>query len=591
MPERDQIDRNILTDKPLTIQESTMDECRNRILSDDYADFIIEFSDYPGIAEKNHELPCEQGLPGRFSFVHVPREGMTIMDLLSYKYYSIPKLYGLMQVTASDAANATKLQNQPSLTLKGQGVIVGFIDTGINYQHKAFRYTTGETRIDAIWDQTIQSDKVPSGFYYGTEYLKADIDEALRSDDPYSIVPSRDDNGHGTFMAGVAAGSQDIQNDFIGAAPEATIAMVKLKPAKSYLRDLFLINEGTQAYQENDIMLAIDYLVGLGIRLKKPVVIMLGAGTNQGNHTGRSPLGYVLNNLSTAVGFGVVIAGGNEGNKRHHYHGTFLSDIGYTGYNEVEINVGKNENGFTVELWGNAPEIFSVSIVSPTGETYPRIPAELERVEEVHFLFDPTVIYVSYEIVEVRTGDQLILMNFRNPSEGIWRVRVYGSNVNTGNFHMWLPIETFVNDDTVFMDPNPYTTLTEPSNAFYPITVSGYNSVTSGAFPESGRGFAMDNSIKPNFAAPAMDVLGPNLRDGYTVRNGTSIAAAITAGCTAQFIGWDIVHNGKPTMSTIDAKNYWIRGARRVAGTVYPNREVGFGTLDAFNAFEVLLQR
>lgn len=140
---------------------------------------------------------------------------------------------------------------------------VGFIDTGIDYRNQVFRYSDGSTRIFRIWDQTVRSGKKPEGIGYGSEYTRVQINEALQQEDPLLVVPSMDTNGHGTFVAGVTCGSEDIANQFIGAVPLAEIAVVKLKEAKPYLRDFYFIPEGVPAYQENDIMMAVSYLDGL----------------------------------------------------------------------------------------------------------------------------------------------------------------------------------------------------------------------------------------------------------------------------------------------------------------------------------------
>ena len=114
-----------------------------------------------------------------------------------------------------------------------------------------------------------------------------------QSQDPFSVVPSRDENGHGTFMAGIAAGGEDPDNNFIGAAPESTIVAVKLKPAKRNLRDFYMISENATAFQENDIALGIRYLIQKRFELDMPMVILLGVGTNSGSHTGvKVPVSY-----------------------------------------------------------------------------------------------------------------------------------------------------------------------------------------------------------------------------------------------------------------------------------------------------------
>ena len=179
-----------------------------------------------------------------------------------------------MDQTALEVSGILKMQNQPVLALKGRGVLIGFIDTGIDYTNPAFRYSDGSSRIVRIWDQTIQDGTPPVGILYGADYTREQINAALLSENPYDLVPSRDMNGHGTFLAGVACGSESENGDFIGAAPQSEIIMVKLKEAKQYLRDFFFVKDGVPAYQENDIMMAVSYLNGVANILNRPLVIL-----------------------------------------------------------------------------------------------------------------------------------------------------------------------------------------------------------------------------------------------------------------------------------------------------------------------------
>lgn len=75
----------------------------------------------------------------------------------------------------------------------------------------------------------------------------------------------------------------------------------------------------------------------------------------------------MLNRIGSKIGNCVVVAAGNEGNERLHYRGTIGIATENTTHN-VEFRVGDNVPGFVLELWGNAPDIFSVGFVSPFGE-------------------------------------------------------------------------------------------------------------------------------------------------------------------------------------------------------------------------------
>ena len=255
-------------------------------------------------------------------------------------YTTVPKLYTLLDTVNLDAAGITKVQNQPVLNLTGQDIILGFIDTGIDYTHPAFRRSDGTSRICGLWDQTVQSGKPPYDLEYGSAYTNEEINQALEEEDPFSVIPSRDDIGHGTALAGIAGGSTLPESDFNGAAPQSMIAVVKLKTAKKYLKTLFYVTGDAPAYQMTDIMAGIRYLLRLSEELVKPLVICLGLGTSQGDHSGDSPLDSMFSVADQFRGFIGVAAAGNEAGRGHHYYGTALNSADY---NSVEILVQEGD--------------------------------------------------------------------------------------------------------------------------------------------------------------------------------------------------------------------------------------------------------
>lgn len=91
----------------------------------------------------------------------------------------------------------TLIQREP-LSLTGRDVVLGFVDTGIDYRNPVFRRADGSTRILAIWDQSVQTGTPPDGYFYGSEYTREQINEALQAEDPLELVPSVDEIGHGT---------------------------------------------------------------------------------------------------------------------------------------------------------------------------------------------------------------------------------------------------------------------------------------------------------------------------------------------------------------------------------------------------------
>ena len=552
--------------------------CRDITMSEDYVDLLIPLD---GISKANGI--CGQVIGGMYEVQHWLLGEGQLLPSGNIGYYVIPKLYGLLDTGSMEASGIPEIQNQPILALQGNGVLVGFIDTGIDYQNQVFRNLDGSSRIAAIWDQTIQSGDPPESFLYGTEYTKQQIDEALESENPLVVVPSIDENGHGTFFFFFAAGSENEDGSFFGAAPKSMIAMVKLKPAKRYLRDFFFIKEGAEAYQENDLMAGMDYLRKLAEKLDMPLVIGIGLGTNQGSHFGLAPIEQLIRQISSVVGNIIVTAAGNETGRGHHYHGIYPSE---QEYEEVEIRVGEEERGFSLEFWARAPEYYSIAIRSPSGEYTPRIVTRFTSSQVLDFVFEETKIYVDYRTVVQGEGDFLILIRFQNPTPGIWTIRVYNSLYINGNYNMWLPMYGFISPDTVFLRPSPDTTLTIPATTGNVIVTSAYNHVNGGIYINSSRGYPLSNIIKPDLAAPGVNVYGPLVGNRFGRMTGTSVAAAHMAGAAALLLEWALVKDNREILTTGDAIAFFIRGASRRPGVVYPNREWGYGTLDVYQVFE-----
>lgn len=571
--------------------------CDAFIKSNDTYDVIIpreSLERYPS------EPVCLQHISNNLDIHYYERGSVPPLSIQTYTYTAIPKCFGLLDTTALEESGILQLQNQPALSLRGQGILVGFIDTGITYTNACFKDSAGTTRILAIWDQTGTPDtdgnwKPPEGFAYGVEYTKADIDEALAADDPYAIVPQRDENGHGTLLASIACGSEDAAADFIGAAPLCDIAMVKVKEAKQYLRDFFYIPGSTPAYQENDIMAAVAYLEQKARQLQKPLVICLGMGTNNGSHSGGSELEEYLNAVGTLYRRCVVIASGNEANAKHHFHGTSNVTFGPSGNNarnalqsnpvEVEIDVENDMPGFYLELWASAPEVFAVSVTSPSGRRLPQIATRVAAHQEYSFVLEGTSVEIDYRSVGRTRGDQLVFVRFDKAARGIWTLSVYPDTTITGNFHVWLPMKGMLPFDVFFLRPDPDITLTSPSSAQIPITVGGYQVADKGIYMDSGRGFTVNSVMKPDFCAPAVRVQGVGTRGNYVTASGTSVAAAITAGACAQLMEWGIFRQNALSLNSVEIGNILIRGCDRNRDTVYPNTSWGFGRLNVYQAF------
>ena len=558
-------------------------DCEAIIQSEDYIELMLPIGRRLQVPEG-----CRQEL-GLYDVLSVPYTRDFFRTTYVFGYYMIPKLFGLLDVQAMEAAGIMQVRRRKNLGLTGTGVLIGFIDTGIDFACSCFRRPDGTTRVAAVWDQTIQGEQArpPEKFLYGREYTQEELNEAVRSDRPYEIVPSRDENGHGTFVASLAAGNET--ETITGAAPDAAIAMVKLKPAKQNMRDYYLIREEADAYQENDIMAGVRYLEQLSERLRMPLAICLALGTNQGSRNGTLPLCRCLEAAGKVNGTVIVVGTGNETTRAHHYEGTIDRD---SMYENVEVRVGaeEQERGFTLELWGREPELFSMAIRSPGGEYIPRMNIRLGKKEDISFFLEGTVIEFNYRVVVQETGEFLIFLRIRNPAQGIWTFQVFNDLKLTGRFHMWLPMQHFISPDTVFLNPTPAVTLTSPSDADSVIAVGAYQERDDSIYLYSGRGYRPDGAVRPDLAAPGVDVAAyvPGaFGDVRTVqRSGSSAASAIMAGAAALLLELSFVRKFREVMTSDDARAFFIRGAKRNTSMLYPNREWGYGILDMYGVFE-----
>ncbi|TAH64263.1 MAG: hypothetical protein EWM47_12990 [Anaerolineaceae bacterium] len=551
------------------------------IIGDEFFDLIIEYRTDPFVMQMFKDSPVYI-MNDIYAIIHVPLNQF-LEALPSLRYSELPLLFGLTDEISLDASRVLNLRSTAAFNLRGEGVIIAVIDTGIDYTNPIFSRSDGTTKILAIWDQSIQTGPSPEDANFGTIFTREQINQAQIAENPLTIVPSTDTNGHGTRLAGIAAGNDVVEEKFYGVAPDADLLIVKLRQAKQGARDFFMIPEDVICFQENHIMWAVQYCNAFARRLKRPLVICLGIGSSQGGHTGRTPISVVLDAIADLPDTGIVIPAGNEGNMGRHYYGAIDPAIGS---NTVELNVGDNDSGFTIELWGNPPGIYSLDILSPAGEYIPRIPPGLRVNRVISFIFENTIIYVNYAIIESQTGDQLILIRFENATPGIWVFNVYSHGDLATGFHMWLPMDDFITRDTYFIQPNIYTTVLSPGTATLPITVTTYNPVNSNLYVNSSRGYSRSNVIKPELAAPGVNYLAPTLSHTFEPFTGSSISTAHTAGVVALMLEWGTVRGNDPGMDSIAIKNHLIRGARRRQNIVYPNRDWGYGILDVFNVFE-----
>lgn len=560
-------------------------DCRDMIVSEDYMSILLDY--IPGEEERSGDWYCYRQIDGALGVYYMDIARALPLSPANYLYRYIPQLYGLGGFPAMggrefDPApleiSGILAQQRPPLELTGRSVVMAFLDTGISYENPVFRFSDGSSRILAIWDQTDQGGKAPEGIGYGSEYTREQINEALLSENPRSIVPQRDENGHGTAVASVAAGSRLEEGAaFAGAAPDADIVVVKLRPAKRYLRDFYQIAAGVPAYSTDDIMFAVKYVQRFAVPLYQPLVVCLGIGTSLGSHTGGSLLSEYLQSVASRVSHAVVIGGGNEGNTAGHFRSVLEEEE-----TKAEIRVGENVRGFTAELWGTLPAVFRISVRSPGGELIPETDFRLGASVDYTFVYEKTRVQIDYMPNEINTGNELILLRFTLPSPGVWTIGVRGIRSLSGSiFDLWLLPKQFLDGEVSFLAPDPDVTLTMPAYTEDAVTVTSYNSGNGSFFFRSGRGFSRTGKIKPDLAAPGVGVSTVN--GPYS---GGSMAAALTAGAAAQLFQWCVYENNYRRISGRGIRGFLSRGAREERLEEYPSRLWGYGRLDMRRTFD-----
>jgi len=547
-------------------------ECRERIISNEYTD---EIAGYYGALNLLAGEECYQLVNEDFAIVHNLREGDVTRDTRAVSFF-MPYCFGLLQQENLEAIGVNRVRRISGFDYRGSGIIIGFVDTGIDYSHPVFVAANGVSRVSTIWDQNDQSGTPPEGFAYGTEFGR----EAIAA----GTAP-KDENGHGTFLAGIAAGTEDRENNFAGVASLAEIAMVKLKEAKPYLKEYYCMPEDAVAFSETDVMMGVRYLLEYATRQEKPLVLCLGVGSSLGSHRGTMPLSLYLNSLAYRPDVCLVTAAGNEGNARHHAR----LNLGNS-QREVEVYVGSRGSGFTAEIFAEAIAELSLRIVSPAGDDTPAVGSGFTGTEEFPLLFDRSVIYVERESL-MRTGTmQRIRLRFRRPSTGIWRLQ-FGRSDMSSEVNLWLPMSEFLEGEVYFLESTPEVTLCEPANAPLLLVVGGYSAGNESLAPFSGRGFTADGLNQPTLLAPSVNVQGPFAEGGYITQSGTSIGAAYTAGVVALFLEYiqEYRRNGAAApMDTVLLRNLFSLGARREEGAEYPSPAYGYGGLNLFGVFEFL---
>lgn len=528
---------------------------------------IIKYSGTLGQVREIAESVVE--LSNEFAIVTVREDRLeALAGIEAVEYIEKPKRLFFQVENGRRVSCMTSVQIRPP-KLYGTGVLVAIIDSGIDYANLDFRNADGTTRIYALWDQTIPGNP-PEGYVQGTEYTQEKINEALQQEnrtERMKIVPSEDRSGHGTAVAGIAAGNGRGSKGarYQGVASESGILVVKLGTPRE---------EGFP--RTTELMQAIDYVVKKAQRAGRPVAINISFGNTYGSHTGTSLLERFIADIANLWKSVICIGMGNEGASAGHTAGTLKENT----EERIPLAVQMKETAINVQIWKSYHDIVDISLISPAGVQIGPIPEVIGTqrfvvgdTEILLYYGEPSPFHVSQEIfIEFLPKDSYI-------TPGIWQFVLTPRKIVTGEYDLWLPSENVLNRGTAFRYPTERGTLTIPSTSQRVISVGAYDSLTFAYADFSGRG-GLEGESKPDLVAPGVDITAPTPSGIYQTFTGTSFATPFVSGAAALMMEWGIVRGNDPYLYGEKVKAYLRRGARPLPGfTEYPNPQVGYGAL------------
>ena len=528
---------------------------------------IIKYSGTLGQVREIAESVVE--LSNEFSIVTVREDRLeALAGIEAVEYIEKPKRLFFQVENGRRVSCMTSVQIRPP-KLYGTGVLVAIIDSGIDYANLDFRNADGTTRIYALWDQTIPGNP-PEGYVQGTENTQEKINEALQQEtrpERMKMVPSEEQSGHGTGVAGIAAGNGRGSKGarYQGVASESGILVVKLGTPRE---------EGFP--RTTELMQAIDYVVKKAQRAGRPVAINISFGNTYGSHTGTSLLERFIADIANLWKSVICIGMGNEGASAGHTAGILKENT----EERIPLAVQMKETAINVQIWKSYHDIVDISLISPAGVQIGPIPEVIGTqrfvvgdTEILLYYGEPSPFHVSQEIfIEFLPKDSYI-------TPGIWQFVLTPRKIVTGEYDLWLPSENVLNRGTAFRYPTERGTLTIPSTSQRVISVGAYDSLTFAYADFSGRG-GLEGESKPDLVAPGVDITAPTPSGIYQTFTGTSFATPFVSGAAALMMEWGIVRGNDPYLYGEKVKAYLRRGARPLPGfTEYPNPQVGYGAL------------
>ncbi|WP_160686283.1 S8 family peptidase [Clostridium sp. C2-6-12] len=502
-------------------------------------------------------------------------------------FLGIRTMYVLQDISPASVDNINNIKINPYLDLTGRNVLIGMVDTGIDYLNEEFIRPDDTSRIVSIWDQT-NKDNTDNRVYIGQVYSNEQINNAIKAyrnnEDPYNIVPLRDEVGHGTKAAGII-GARGYNNEFQGVANESEFVIVKLWESSNFKKQLSENNlQEIPVYNASEIVAGLEFLKRTAVERNQPMVIYIGLGSTEGSHDGTNLISRYLTALGNNRGICCVAGVGNEGDSQGHASGN-IKNVGDTKI--VELKIPREIKYFQLNIWVRRPNIASINVISPTGEASTVIDAKIGKIQPIKFVFLDTTMVIQYYQPENFTGHELINIVFNNIKPGIWSFNLIGEYITDGRYDIWLSPKGTLPENTVFLEPDPFNTLTIPSDAVNAVTVAYYGNKNA-LIAASGKGFNTNNLINPDVSTIGVNILTTKTSGGVTTFSGSSAATAIIAGACAILLQWGIIDGNDTTMYSKKIRSYLMYGAARSQLYRYPSREIGYGEFDLLGTFNVI---
>ena len=535
--------------------------------------------DYVGALEElvtNYALNAAYDLNGGFAQVILPKDLIgDLSNAPNVLRLSLPRRLAYIDIGLGQVCAGSTAEPISPVTATGEGVLLAVIDSGIRYNHPDFITEEGKSRILYLWDQSIGNDPFAVNGGGGTVYTNEQINEALTFEteaEQLAIVPSQDVLGHGTALAGVAAGngrgSSGRQNK--GVAPECELVIVKVGRGQSaYPRDI-------------EIMQGINFAIEKAIELRRPLTILLGIGNSLTAHDGTAPLEIYISRRYNNWLLNFVVGTGNQGDKSGHASGKL--ETGQTQTIQISMQAPNlNEYGYCI--WKRFSDEISLVIQTPTGE---RTDVLSLLTSDRAYLFDNIAVLINYSAPIATINQQVIYILFQAQDEttlgsGLWTIALTGTQIIEGNYHVWGSIVPQRTQDTIkLLNPDVTHTLTTPSTAYRITSVGAYNSYTRQVAPFSGRGFTADERVAPDLVAPGVNVIVPSINSQtlYSMMTGTSVASAFVAGAYVLLMEYGVYTLNNLNYYGEELRIYLLRNAQRPSSyEPYPNDSWGYGLL------------